>query len=96
MIIELSYKDEERIKILKALADPVRLEIIRLLKTKDEVMGCSEVREHIDLSKSTISYHLKTLREAGLTRTRKESREKFVSLQVEQFNKYLPGFLESL
>ncbi|MBO0422310.1 ArsR/SmtB family transcription factor [Enterococcus plantarum] len=94
--MELLQTDEERVKILKALADPARLEIIRVLKDKDKELGCGEVGEHISLSKSTISYHFKALREAGLTTTRKESREKFVTLRYDTFNKYLPGFLDSL
>ncbi|MEO1770357.1 hypothetical protein IGI49_001184 [Enterococcus sp. AZ071] len=82
--------------MLKALADPARLEIIRLLKNSGKEIGCGEVGESIDLSKSTVSYHFKALREAGLTFTRKESREKFVSLNYDAFNKYLSGFLDSL
>ena len=89
-------EDEIRVKILKALADPARLEIIRLLKNSDKEIGCGEVGENIELSKSTVSYHFKALREAGLTSTRKESREKFVSLKKDTFDKYLPGFLDSL
>ncbi|MGG5315863.1 ArsR/SmtB family transcription factor [Enterococcus sp. AZ072] len=89
-------EDEIRVKILKALAEPARLEIIRLLKNSDKEVGCGEVGENIKLSKSTVSYHFKALREAGLTSTRKESREKFVTLNKDTFDKYLPGFLDSL
>jgi len=55
---------EERAELLKALAHPVRLEIIHgLLK-----MGCRNVRcmeNHIGISQSSISQHLQRLRAVG-------------------------------
>lgn len=90
------YNDEIRIQIFKALADKTRLEIIRILRNKGGEMNCGEIGEHIDIPKSTASYHFRTLREAGLTSTRKESLNKFVSLRHDTFEKYLPNFLNSL
>ncbi|WP_285129720.1 hypothetical protein [Propionibacterium freudenreichii] len=40
--------------------------------------------------------HFKVLREARLTITRKESREKYVSLNYETFDKYLTRFFDTL
>ncbi|WP_368303159.1 ArsR/SmtB family transcription factor, partial [Lacticaseibacillus rhamnosus] len=50
----------------------------------------------INMSKSAGSYHFRLLREAGLTKTRKESREKYVSLNTEAFKLYVTDFFENL
>ena len=99
MNIELSkqrQEDEVRSKIFKALSEPLRLEIIRFLVKEGKEVSCGEIGDNVNLTKSAASYHFKTLREAGLTFTRKESREKYVSINYEMFDQYLKGFLDSL
>lgn len=98
MIIELNEQqtDEVRVKVFKALADPVRIQIIRYLRRIDKEVTCGDVSKVIEMSKSAGSYHFKILREAGLTSTRKRSREKYVSLNYNTFNKYVDNFLDSL
>lgn len=54
---------DNRIKIFKALSDINRLRILKALQTK--VLCVCEIRELIDLANSTVSQHLKILREAG-------------------------------
>lgn len=75
-----NYNDEDLIKIFKALADPVRLNILRILSKRESELGCGEVGELLDMSKSAVSYHFKTLREAG--------QNKFVRLNHETLEKY--------
>lgn len=48
----------------KALADPVRREILILLKEGTKAAG--EIGEHFDMTGATISYHLSQLKKAGL------------------------------
>lgn len=97
MTIKLSNSDDaQRIQIFKALADESRLEILRILKKSGKEMSCGEVGEHCNLHKATASYHFKTLREAGLTTTRKDSTSKYVQLNHETFKQFLPSFLETL
>lgn len=88
--------DEVLIKVFRALSDKTRLEILRILRDRGGEMNCGEIGEYIDIPKSTASYHFKTLREAGLTVSRKESLIIYVSLNMETFEKYLPNFLDSL
>ena len=96
-IEELSNnQDEQRIKIFRALADPIRLNIIRLLYQKQDELNCGEIGILLTTSKSAASYHFRTRREAGLTTTRKLGQNKFVKLNQETFNDLLPGFLTSL
>jgi ArsR family transcriptional regulator len=49
----------------KALAHPARLAILRTLGARGECV-CGEVVEVVGLAQSTVSQHLKVLREAGL------------------------------
>lgn len=51
--------------IAKALSHPARHQILRTLGTRGECL-CGEVVEVVGLAQSTVSQHLKVLREAGL------------------------------
>lgn len=51
-------------RTLKALSDPVRREILDLLKTRPHTAG--DIASHFDLSDATISHHLAVLKNAGL------------------------------
>jgi DNA-binding transcriptional ArsR family regulator len=48
----------------KALSDPVRREILVMLK--EGKMSAGEIAEHFDMTAATISYHLSQLKKAGL------------------------------
>lgn len=48
----------------KALSDPTRREILRLLRDRAKTAG--EICAHFDMTGATISHHLSVLREAGL------------------------------
>jgi ArsR family transcriptional regulator len=61
------------VEMLKALADPVRLDLLRRIAAIGE-MACTEIVADSHLSKSTVSYHMKALRIAGLIDVRKEGR----------------------
>ena len=65
--IELDAEADERLATLaKALAHPVRVQIVRILARTD---GCvSELVERLPLAQSTVSQHLKVLKDAGLVR----------------------------
>ena len=58
------------IRVMKALSDPNRVRIIKMLGTK-ELCVC-ELRQLIGLAQSTVSKHLKILEEVGLITYRKE------------------------
>ena len=49
---------------LKALAEPNRMEILRL--TKDGARSAGEIASHFDITMQAVSQHLRVLREAGL------------------------------
>lgn len=55
----------------KALSDPVRLEILNILR-KSGRLNAGEIAEKFDLSKATISHHLKILKDQDLIYEDKE------------------------
>ncbi|MDP8944048.1 MAG: metalloregulator ArsR/SmtB family transcription factor [Actinomycetota bacterium] len=79
--------------VLHALGDPVRLEIVRALAAVGE-QPCKGIE--VSVAKSTLSHHLKVLRDAGLTRTRVEGSRRLVSLRAEEVDRRFPGLLESV
>ena len=90
----ISHPEAEQLElfgVLHALSDPVRLEIVRTLAdwaTRFRAAG-SRCRS----PKSTLTHHLKVLREAGLTRTRTAGVQRFVSLRRDDIESRFPGLL---
>lgn len=76
--------------VLHALSDPVRLEIVRSLDEEDE-LPCGGLDAPV--SKSTLSHHLKVLRDAGITHTRAEGTQRLVSLREHELETRFPGLL---
>jgi len=62
---EFSVKENKLAKIAKALAHPARIAILNLL-AKRQTCVCGDIVEELPLSQSTVSQHLKELKEAGL------------------------------
>lgn len=54
----------------KALSDPVRREILQMLK--NERMSAGDIGSHFDMTGATVSYHLKILKKADLVWEKKE------------------------
>ncbi|WP_068421291.1 ArsR/SmtB family transcription factor [Planctomyces sp. SH-PL62] len=53
--------------LAKALGHPARVQIVRFLLLQDSCM-CGDIVEHLPLAQSTVSQHLKLLKESGLVR----------------------------
>ena len=81
--------------VLKALGDPVRLEIVRQMASSDEV-ACTTLEKTLHVTKPTISYHIKVLFHADLVAIRKEGRFYFYSLRKEALDAHIPGFAQHL
>lgn len=65
--IEGDEADEELALLCKALGHAARVKIIRLLVRKNACI-CGDIVDEIELAQSTVSQHLKVLKEAGLIR----------------------------
>lgn len=62
---EFSVKDNKVAKYAKALSHPARVAILKLLIQKKTCI-CGDIVDELPLSQSTVSQHLKELKEAGL------------------------------
>ena len=84
----------ELVAVLQAMSDPLRLTMLTILAdrhwhpcTGDWAAG---------LHKSTISHHIRILREAGLLETQKRGRNKYVRLRRDAIDERFPGLLEGV
>jgi DNA-binding transcriptional ArsR family regulator len=84
-------EDIELTSVFHALSDPARLGIVCDLAASGNEMSCSALP--VTMSKSTLSHHLKVLRDAGLTITRIEGTRRMVSLRVEDLDARFPGLI---
>lgn len=79
--------------VLSALSDPTRLEMLRRL---------ADGAEHDSLTladgipRSTLTYHTRILREAGVTRTRSQGRSCLICLRREDLDTRFPGVLDAV
>ena len=65
-------KVDASVEVLKALADPTRLQMIGVLKRSAQPVCICDFTAAFDLSQPTISHHMAKLREAGLVEVVKE------------------------
>lgn len=77
----------------KALSDPLRLEVIELLRSQE--MCVCDLCDRMAIAQSKLSFHLKTLREAGLISARQEGRWIYYSLNPAEFGE-LEDYLSTL
>ena len=62
---EFGIREQELSEFAKALAHPARIAILKLLAQRNECI-CGEIVEVLPLAQSTVSQHLKELKNAGL------------------------------
>lgn len=67
-------------KTLKALSDPIRREILNLLKGGR--MAAGEIAEHFDVTDAAVSRHLSVLKEADLIRDTREGKYIYYDLNA--------------
>jgi DNA-binding transcriptional ArsR family regulator len=81
--------------IMRTVGDPVRLAIVRELRDGRE-RACGELQAALGIPASTGSYHLRLLREAGVTRTRADGTTRFISLRRDDLEARFPGLVDVL
>ena len=73
--------------VLKAIADPTRLQILSLINSQPEGRACvCDLAASIPVSQPTISHHVKILREAGIVRSEKRGTWVWYSLNRERLD----------
>ena len=87
--------DIELTEVLRALSDPVRLEIVARLSVAGE-MTCGNAGDDLGIHKSTASHHYRALREAGVIVSKQDGRLKYISLRRDDLDARFPGLLDSV
>ena len=82
---------EKYTKFFKALGEPTRLKIIKLI-AKREMCVC-ELMDVLNMNQPRISQHLKVLKEAGVVIERKQAQWSYYSLCCEDFNEFISAFI---
>ena len=94
---EFTVKDNKIAKYTKALAHPARVAILQLLLKKQSCI-CGDIVEELPLSQSTVSQHLKELKEAGLIKGDIEGAKVCYCIDEKEWEtakNYLTSFFES-
>jgi DNA-binding transcriptional ArsR family regulator len=81
--------------VLQALADPVRLAIVRGLAEETEPQACGTF-SYLGVSPSTLSHHFKVLREAGVIETEPFGHQRLNTLSRDALDAKYPGLLDSV
>lgn len=76
----------------KALSDPTRREMLKLLKQSD--LNAGEIAEHFHMTKPSISHHLTILKHAELVTTEKKGQHIVYSLNTSVFEDLISWFLD--
>jgi DNA-binding transcriptional ArsR family regulator len=72
---------------LKAISDPARREILEMLK--ETSMTAGDIASKFNLTNATVSYHLSTLKNAGLVYERREKKYIYYTLNISVFEELL-------
>lgn len=83
--MSVSVKNHQKEVVLKchALADETRLRIVELLMEGERCV--CDLMDELNAAQSRLSFHLRTLKEAGLVKDRREGRWNYYSLDVDGF-----------
>ena len=71
-------------RILRALAHPLRLKIIRVIHENDGSANVGEIYEKLKIEQSIASQHLRVLRQADLVKTRRDRKFIYYALDYER------------
>jgi ArsR family transcriptional regulator len=82
---------QEAIKVFKALSDPTRYEIVRMLVVHME-LGCEDFECVFRKSKPAMSHHYRVLENAGLIAYRKDGVRVYYRLERARLDRFVPQF----
>lgn len=91
-----SRDDIDLVTVLRALGDPVRLEMLRSMAAEAGPKSCTADRYDVEVTAATLSHHFRVLREAGVTTTFVEGRNRWVEIRRADLDKRFPGLLDSV
>ena len=79
----LPLSRERKIVLLKAIADPRRLELLELIASSISPLGCAEALSALAIAPATLSHHIKELEAAGLVHIQREGKFIYLTLKKE-------------
>jgi len=79
---------KKTIKLLNALADRNRLQILKIINRAGEI-SCLAITKKTRLSQPTISHHLKVLTDSELINARREGRFGYFSINTRMFDRFI-------
>jgi DNA-binding transcriptional ArsR family regulator len=85
--------DIQLTSVLYALSDPIRIRLVATLVKMGEG-SCGNLE--LPIVKSTLSHHTRTLREAGIVRTRIQGTHRLLSIRHEDLEARFPGLLDTV
>ena len=86
------------VTVLSALADRWRLAAVRAVAQVEDPVYCGQLMAQagFNVSKSTVSHHMKVLRESGITRTRVVGARRYTTLRRDDLDTRFPGLLDAI
>lgn len=85
-----NVRDIRLLPVLNALSDPRRIQMVLTLNDLGE-QNCAVFKDL--MPKSTLTHHLKILREAGVTKLRIDGTQHFYSIRMEELEQLFPGLM---
>ena len=82
--------------VARALADPQRYRILRMLAQTGGSTPCAALFDAVSLAPATLSHHMRELREAGLVEERRTGRTVQYALRCEALREFLQGLERDL
>ncbi|MFD9887904.1 ArsR/SmtB family transcription factor [Amycolatopsis sp. NPDC059027] len=80
--------------LLRALADPIRLAIVRQVANTEGEVACGAF--DVPVTKSTLTHHLGILRQAGVLASRQDGTTRYNSLRRNDLDVVFPGLLDAV
>lgn len=94
-MVRREVTEDPVIEVLRALSEPIRVDIMtRIINTKE--LACTTLEAELPVGKSTISYHMKILRRAGLVDIRKDGTYYFYTARRQAMRAIMPGLVKWL
>lgn len=79
---------ETSTEVLRAIAHPIRIAIVDLLKTKRK-LSVTEIHEHLEIEQAIASHHLRILKDKNVLTAQREGKNTFYSLRSGDYSKII-------
>jgi len=91
-LVKMSKKGRAQQAVFRALSDPTRRQILKLLRKGSRPAG--EIADRFPLTKGSLSHHFNALKAADLVRTERRGQRIVYSLNTTVFQDVMAAFLE--